>query len=64
MRKGSTAELPLQSGLSWTAVTCRSTQRTIEGTDKLTLADKHNLANFVQATTAFHSLNALILRLL
>jgi len=32
------------------------------GTDKLTSPDKCNLANFHQATAAFHSLNALILR--
>ena len=32
------------------------------GTDKLTSSEKCNLANFVQATAAFHSLNALILR--
>ena len=34
------------------------------GTDKLTSSDKCNLANFHQATAAFHSLNALILRFL
>jgi hypothetical protein len=32
------------------------------GTDKLTSPDKCNLANIHQATAAFHSLNALILR--
>jgi hypothetical protein len=32
------------------------------GTDKLTASDKRNLANFVQAVAAVHSLNALILR--
>ena len=32
------------------------------GTDKLTSSDKSNLADFHQATAAFHSLNALILR--
>ena len=31
-------------------------------TDKLTSSEKCNLANLVQATAAFHSLNALILR--
>jgi len=35
---------------------------TYVGTDKLTSSDKCNLANFHQATAAFHSLNALILR--
>ncbi len=33
-----------------------------EGTDKLVSSDRCNLVNFVQATAAFHSLNALILR--
>jgi hypothetical protein len=32
------------------------------GTDKLTSLDKSNLADFHQATAAFHSLNAPILR--
>jgi hypothetical protein len=33
------------------------------GTDRLTSSDECNLAEFHQATAAFHSLNALILRI-